>query len=80
MRHQPQYIHQRTSTVLAVEKLLDSGRYATHRDALAYALRRAAEKGLVTGFEADTFEKSYERYRLFRSRHKRHITTHIELP
>lgn len=78
MKHHPRFIQIRIATCLAIDRLLHEGKFATAKAALTYIMVKAHNKGVKTGFEAETEEASYRRYRVFKHRYHSDIMKHAE--
>lgn len=73
----PQLHSLRLSTCLAVERLLDRGRFPSQRRALEYVMIKARQKRLSTGFDHHaTFQRAYQAYRQFRVRNRADLERH----
>lgn len=76
MRHLQGHVLRRTITVIMVEIVADRYDHGTYKSALLHVMQKCNKKGRKTGFEADTFEQSYQAYRRFKTTHSRNITEH----
>lgn len=72
----PQLHTIRISTCIAVNLLLDRGRFPSQKQALEYVMIKARQKRLSTGFDHHaTFQRAYQAYRQFRRRNKADIVS-----